>query len=425
MNWVQRHTDWSKELRLMRLANSHSNHETHREIPPRVTLLHMTGGRWRFVRAFDTVARCLLRLMPKKRIISAAEPNHILVVECWSLGDLAILVPFLSNLRRSFPKARITLLGKGEYASFVDGQKFVDEFIPIRVPWTRHSNRWKKYNPFSLDWISLTRTILLLRKRQFDWAISGRMDVRDNLLLWLSDARRRIGYGDGGGACFLTDTVTPDFSRPHRTDIWLHLLTAVGGLPDRQIGEFRLTDAEIALARCFLTNRGISPQGFVIGVHPGARNATRRWGDDRFAEVVCRILEETDAHILWFSEPGTQSSPPMLERCHIVSLDFRLFLAVLRLCRLFVCNDSGPMHFANLLNVPVVAVFGPQRPEWFGPRGPQDRVVIRPEFTCRPCFDYCVYDQPYCLRTISTDDVYGAVRNQISEILQVKPLLIP
>jgi len=74
------------------------------------------------------------------------------------------------------------------------------------------------------------------------------------------------------------------------------------------------------------------------------------------------------------------------------------------------------MHLANLLGVPVVAVFGPQRPEWFGPRGPHDRVVIRPEFSCRPCFDYCSFDQPYCLRAISTDEVYDAVEIQMNHI---------
>jgi hypothetical protein len=71
------------------------------------------------------------------------------------------------------------------------------------------------------------------------------------------------------------------------------------------------------------------------------------------------------------------------------------------------------MHLANLLNVPVVAIFGPQRPEWFGPRGHQDLVVFRPEIWCRPCVDYCIFDQPYCLRLISTDEVHGAIKRAL------------
>jgi ADP-heptose:LPS heptosyltransferase len=242
------------------------------------------------------------------------------------------------------------------------------------------------------------------------------MDIRDNLILWLSGARRRIGYGIGGGGSFLTDRVTPDLSRPHRAEVWLHLLEALGEPLDPKLDRFHLTYAELASARSYLAGLGVSSLVSLIGIHPGARIATRRWGDERFAEVARRALQETDAHVLWFSEPGNSCEVPTIERCHAVSLDFRSFLAVLSLCRLLVCNDSGPMHLANLLGVPVVAVFGPQRPEWFGPRGPHDRVVIRPEFSCRPCFDYCIFDQPYCLRTISTDEVYDAVEIQMNHI---------
>jgi heptosyltransferase II len=242
------------------------------------------------------------------------------------------------------------------------------------------------------------------------------MDVRDNFMLWLSGARRRIAYGIGGGGSFLTDRVTPDVSRPHRADIWLHLLEAVGEPLDPKLAGFHLTHAELASARSYLSELGIAPDAFLVGIHPGARIATRRWGDQRFAEVARRVLKETDAHVLWFSEPGTACQAPQLERCHAVSLSFRSFLTVLSYCQLLICNDSGPMHLANLLSVPVVAVFGPTQAEWFGPRGPQDRVVIRTEFSCRPCFDYCIFDQPYCLRAITIDEVYNAVELALSSV---------
>jgi ADP-heptose:LPS heptosyltransferase len=369
--------------------------------------------RWRLIHAFDRVVQLLLPILPRPRTIegSAAQPARILVIEYWNLGDVAIVVPFLRNLRRSFPKAQISLLVNARFKTFLEGQGIVDEFIPVRVPWAEHFSHWKKYNPFSLRWLSLIRSLLYLRERQFDWAFSGRMDIRDNLILWFSGASRRIGYGLGGGGCLLTDRVPPDLSRPHRADIWLHLLRAIGESPDRELGGYRLTGTERASARTFLGKLGIPSDAFLVGVHPGARIVTRRWGDDRFSEVVRRILSESDAfHVLWFSEPG--ASWPVLpsERCHPMSHDLRSFLGVLSHCQLLLCNDSGPMHLANLLDVPVVAIFGPQRPEWFGPRGRQDQVVFRPEIWCRPCIDHCIFDQPYCLRVISTDEVYGAVR---------------
>jgi len=185
---------------------------------------------------------------------------------------------------------------------------------------------------------------------------------------------------------------------------------------DYEAGGYRLTDGELTLARSLLAGLGVPSTALLIGLHAGARIATRRWGDQRFAEIARRVLEDNNAHVLWFSEPGNSFEAPTIERCHVVSLDFRAFLAVLSLCRLFVCNDSGPMHLANLFNVPVVAVFGPTRPEWFGPRGQQDRVVIRQEFSCRPCFDYCIFDQPYCLRTISIEEVHGAIQSALRPI---------
>lgn len=386
----------------------------------RASLVFITPRKWKLIRFFEAFLRPLKVLLPKPLPLegSAETPARVLVVEYWNLGDLAILVPFLRNLRSNFPRARISLLLNANLARFLEGQGLVDEFIPGRVPWARHFHRWRKYNPFSLDWISLVRTILALRKRRFDWAFSGRMDVRDNFLLWLSGARRRIGFSIGGGGFFLTDRIKPDSSRPHRVDLWLQLLEALRILPSTELGSFRLTSADSALAKGFLDERGISPGAFLVGVHPGARIATRRWGEDRFAEVARRLQKETDVHILWFSEHGNPIQPPRMERCHAVSLDFGGFLAVLSLCQLLICNDSGPMHLANLLGVPLVAVFGPQKPEWFGPRGRHDRVVIRQEFSCRPCWDYCVFDQPYCLRAISVDEVYEAVTSQMKQILK-------
>jgi ADP-heptose:LPS heptosyltransferase len=178
----------------------------------------------------------------------------------------------------------------------------------------------------------------------------------------------------------------------------------------------RLSAGELASAQSFLREKGIPPDGFLIGVHPGARIAVRRWGDERFAEVARHILRENDAHVLWFSDPGNPSAAPPIERCHPISLGFRSFLAVLSRCRLLVCNDSGPMHLANLLGVPVVAVFGSTNPVWFGPRGAQDRIVIRPEFWCRPCFDYCIFDEPHCLRTITPGEVIASVRESLKKL---------
>ena len=387
------------------------------ESTARALFLRMSKLKWRIIRTVEIALRALLSLLPKAAV--PFPPDHamrILVIEYWNLGDIAILVPFLSRLRTSFPGARIALLVNAKFEFFLKNQGLVDEFIPIRVPWAQHFSRWKKYNPFSAHLLPFFRDVWNLRKSRFDWVFSGRMDIRDNLLMWLSGAPRRIGYGIGGGGFLLTDRVCPDLARPHRTDIWLQLLQAVDASAEPENGTFKISESAHQGAVRFLQSRNIPKDAIVIGFHSGARIPIRRWGDERFTDVALELLRQENVHAIWFSEPGSISDPPSHDRCHAATLDFDSFLAVLSRCQLLVCNDSGPMHLANLLAVPVVAVFGSTNPVWFGPRGPHNRVVIRPEMWCRPCFDYCIFDEPYCLRTIEPKDVLHAATDTLSDV---------
>jgi ADP-heptose:LPS heptosyltransferase len=388
------------------------------EAAARAVLVKMTPRKWLFIRTSEALLKvvCALLPAPPRPESAEAKAGSILVMEYWNLGDLVILVPFLRNLRNSFPKAHIVLLVNSSLQSFLQGQGFVDEFIPIRVPWAQHFSRWQKYNPFSSLWLPFVKAMWSLRQRKFDLAFSGRMDIRDNFLLWLSGARRRIGYGIGGGGFLLTDRIDPDLSRPHRTDVWLQLLNALGFEKPATAEQFHLSPESLIQARSLLADSGIPEGATVVGVHPGARIAIRRWGDERFAVVAKELLKPEDVHVLWFLEPNALDETPKLDRCHEVRLKFESFLAVLSLCRLLVCNDSGPMHLAGLLGVPVVAVFGSTNPVWFGPRGSNDRVVIRPEMWCRSCFDYCIFDQPYCLRAITPEQTIASVKEALTVI---------
>jgi heptosyltransferase-1/heptosyltransferase-2 len=83
---------------------------------------------------------------------------------------------------------------------------------------------------------------------------------------------------------------------------------------------------------------------------------------------------------------------------------------------LSLCSDSGPMHIANALGVPVTALFGPQRREWYGPRGELDSVVQIDDMPCRPCFDACVFASPRCMEGISADAVVRTVSAQLDRL---------
>lgn len=379
------------------------------------------GPRKRLViRLIEAMARPVVSIVDRLRANGSRttqEIRNILVLEYWNLGDVVMESPFLMNLRVRYPNARITLLAGPKVAPLIANQQLIDQVVEVQVPWALHYSRWRKYNPFSPLWLRLHRALRGLRAQRFDLAFSGRADLRDNFILWFTNARRRVGYSFGGGGFFLTDPVVPDVRNPHFSNRWLKLLEHLEHpIIDRQ-PRLRLTSEEHQAADVLLAYRGVRETDFLVAVHPGARSVNRQWGETNFIQVAERLHQKFPVKIIWFQEPGQKAGGPSESSVLRLSLPLREFMAVLSRCDMLICNDSGPMHIATALKVPVVAVFGPTEPAWFGPLGPKDQIVMRPGFWCRPCFDYCIFDQPYCLRTIDIEDVYGPAENALRALL--------
>jgi heptosyltransferase-2 len=357
---------------------------------------------------------------PKKR---DDEIRKILVIEYANLGDIVMLLPFLQNLRIHYPRAQITLLASPKVMPLLKEQNLVDELIPVSVPLAMYSSRWGRYNPFSSFWVKFWRCLLLLRQREFDLALMGRADILHNLMLWMTRARQRVGYGFCGGRIFLTDVVTPDVNNPHVADRWLALLQTLGKPVLDRLPRLRTLPDENQLAREYLEGKGVRDGEFIIGIHPGARIPTRQWGDGNFRVIADRLARRFAAKILWFQDPSTGDQASESPRGSIaVTLDLRRFMAVLARCQLLICNDSGPMHIASALGIPVVSLFGPTEPSWFGPLGAGNRVIIRRGFWCRPCADHCIFDKPYCLQTISVNEVFDATAEALLSLPGVRCL---
>lgn len=371
------------------------------------------------IRLAETLLRPLAWLLRSGPAPEFDQVKSILVFDAANLGDIVTFAPLLRSLRARFPKARLAFLGKSSTESFLREQGLADELIPIRVPWAEHMSRWRRYNPFSPLWLSFAWGLIRLRERHFDLAFaSGRSDIRHNLALWLTGARQRVGYGYGGGGFLLTDVVLPDLGHPHVTDLTLQLLKHLN-IPTIRDGPLLSVSAEDRdFADKMLTERGVGPNDLLVGIHSGARKQVRQWGDDRFRDVTRQIVERFGGKIIWFADPAQPLAVSTDSNIIPVSLPLRQFLAVLSRCRLLVCNDSGPMHMAGGLGVPVVAIFGPTQPEWFGPLGGQHRVVIHRDVWCRPCADRCLFEEPYCLRLIPVEQVMEAV----TEVMESLPV---
>jgi ADP-heptose:LPS heptosyltransferase len=384
-------------------------------------LVRMTPRKRKLINAIETFLRPLVRFVDRfrtpHRTSTSDDPKKILVLEYWNIGDIAMELPFLQNLRLQYPGAHIAILTSPKCVPLLQDQGLVDEIIETKVPWAQHYSRWKKYNPFTTLWIDFLRTLNGLKARKFDLAFAARADLRENFILWFANVTRRVGYSFAGGGFLLTDSVTPDLARPHFSSTWLRLLEHLGKPPLTRVAHLRLKAEEYEWADNHLKHRGIGPDDFVVAINPGARSPIRQWGEERFRAVANRLAANFPVKIIWFKDPGQPSTFNQNSQFTEISLPLRKFMAVLSRCHLSIANDSGPMHLSAALGVPVVGIFGPGEPLWWAPLGDGHRVVIRSEFWCRPCFDYCIFDQPHCLRLVSVDSVYDAAAGRLRELL--------
>jgi heptosyltransferase-2 len=389
------------------------------------------GRRRLAVRMLEVFLKPLTWFSKSARQLGLDQVERILVFEPGSLGDMVMLMPFLKSLRARFPQSSISLLcrtsgNKGQNYARLDhastktlllDQGCIDELIPVAVPWLVDVSPWKKYNPISLNWPRFVWKLLRLRRLSFDLAFpSGRSDIRYNLVLWLTGAKRRVGYGYAGADFLLTDIAVPDITRPHQTEVCLQLLEHLG-IPVIRDGQFlKLSSEDERFSANFLNGHDIETDDLVVGIHAGARTANRTWGEERFRQVAQRLTEEFGAKVIWFADPIDSNGGALGRNIVSVSFPLRDFLAVLARCSFIVCNDSGPMHMAGALGVPVVAIFGSTFPEWFCPPGENHRVVVRRDMPCRPCGDRCLLDEPYCLRLIPVEQVMHAVEETVKTV---------
>ena len=315
----------------------------------------------------------------RRRKLDPAQVQRILVIEPWNIGDVVLATPLLAELRVRFPRARISLLAKSYARELLDGSGLVDELIDCDLPWTAQKNKYRFTPPVLREMRDL---VVSLRERRFDVVLDARMDIRANVLAALSGARHRVGYDIGGGGWLLTETLPSISDSTHRIDDWLSLLPLLDADASSPKGVSERTrqpklivgEAERAAARTRLEamTGGAGP---TIGYHPGGSHPGKRWPVQHFSELAKELSRTIGGRHVVFRGPEDETPGGWPDEVTIVRPSLRELMALMTQCDVIVCNDSGPMHIADALGVPVVAIFEVGNPKWFGPSGTRATVV--------------------------------------------------
>ena len=342
----------------------------------------------------------------------AREVQKVLVIRLDAIGDLLLSEPALAVLRQRFPQARIDLVANPASAAVLRGNPNIDHLIGYRAPW--HA-AWRGA---TVDWrleaARLWGVTLALRRERYNVGFELRGDLRDILFMAAATPNALVGSGVRGGRSLLDCDVS---SSPLAHQVELAAAIASLGEDHAEIPRphVYVTRVEREEAEVLLHPERVTP----IALHLGAGFASKCLPIEQFALVV-NALQQQDLTRRFVVVGGSEEKSLVEElrqgvATEIVDLTGGLSLlqtaAVLERCRLFIGNDSAPMHLAAAAGTPVVTFFGPSEPWKFHPYRVPYR-LLEVDLECRPCdYVHCIWPEPLryqCMTRQSAEAIVAA-----------------
>jgi heptosyltransferase-2 len=333
------------------------------------------------------------------------------------VGDATMALPAVRAVRRRFPEAEIAIVARPYVADIYRDQAICNQLIA--------------YDPKGLHaGISgRERLALELRAQKFDVALLLQNAFDAAWLAWRANIPERIGYARDSRSFLLTQAVPlPRHGEipAHEKFYYLELLRRAGwldSLQDETFIELRVPEEKRRSAEKFLYESGVHRDALRIAIGAGASYGSAKcWPPPRFAEVANRLQSESDADVILFgtsAEAGVATAISADMRRPAIDLTGKTAIAdlpaLLSQCHLFIGNDSGAMHVAAAVGLPVVAVFGPTDPEGTAPVTPRCNIVQQKPY-CSPCFLRRCPTDHRCMTAITVDMVEAAARPWLSSI---------
>lgn len=333
------------------------------------------------------------------------------------VGDAIMALPALRAVRSCFPEAEIAILARPYVADIYLGQEICNQVIAYDAQ-AKHAGI-----------LGRERLAAELRAQKFDQAILLQNAFDAAWLAYRAGIPERIGYARDGRSFLLTKPIpVPKAGEipPHEKFYYLELLRRAGwiaSLPDDSYISLNVSDLSRKRAEAFLFQSGLRPNSLRIAIGAGASYGSAKcWLPSRFAELANRLQSESDADIILFGTAAEATvtrticselrRPPidLTDKTAIADLPALLFH-----CHLFIGNDSGAMHVAAGVGLPVIAVFGPTDPFGTAPVTPRCTIVQEKPY-CSPCFlRHCPTDHR-CMSAITPEMVEAAVKPWLSAV---------
>jgi lipopolysaccharide heptosyltransferase I len=300
---------------------------------------------------------------------------RLLIVRLSSMGDVIHTLPLAQNAHAA--GAAVGWVVERKFSGLLEGNPHIERiFVADTQAWRRQllaprtrsdlrrlRREIREFAPeLSIDPQGLWKSALVARA------------AGSPVIGFARDSRR-----EPASAVLCTVPVAPAPERPHIVDRNLSLLEPAPidvrtSAPDASyLAGVPAPDADAALASI--------PRPFAL-YHPGAARAEKAWGEERFAQLARGLRRERGLAAVVSWGPGDESRAERLRALlpaqpALPRLGFAGLAHVIRASALFVAGDTGPLHLADALGVPTLALFGPTDASRNGPYRDRRGVVTR------------------------------------------------
>lgn len=337
--------------------------------------------------------------------------NIVIRMPNW-LGDLVMATPVLSDVRRFFPKARITAMAQSNVGQLLTQEPHVDEIFLFERP-----NGWiHRHHPLEI--------INDLQKGHYDLGILLTNSFSSAWWFWRGQVQNRLGYAKHGRSLLLNQALPypADAEQTHQVTIYKQLLKPLGIPLSDTAPRLYVSHVEQVAAQELLALYGVDlKHHLLVGINPGAAYGSAKcWPKERFHEVCERLLQNPEVYVVFFGDMVGASLVHDICRDlpeRVIDLagktSIRELMALIQCCDILLTNDSGPMHMASALGTKLLALFGSTSDTKTGPyRG---GAVIHKHVECSPCYNRVCPIDFRCMTRISVDEVYQQLEAMIEK----------
>lgn len=367
------------------------------------------------IRVLDKyVGNCLCSLLGLfRKKDSLGKVKNILVIQLWGIGESILTMPAIKGLRKKFPEAKIYVLTTKRISDLFFLDKDVNKIIILGI------------NPFSIiSFISKNR-------KKFNLVVDFEEYLNISSIISFFAGKYRIGFSHGKRAK-LYDKKAIYNDKQHVVKNCLDLVNLAGAdYKTDELIKMEINTDNKNYVNNFLHENNINKKDFLIGIAPGAAESakSRMWPIERFSNLADLLINKYKAKIIFV---GSNEEIKLINKIQNLMNNKSINAAgktnlaqlfyLIENCKLFISNDTGPMHIAAAQQVKTIGLFGPNLPARFGPYG-KGNISVYKGAECSPCINVhegqvpeCRWygeDYQKCMKKITVEEVLRAVEKII------------